>query len=137
MKNLNIVLVALLAGILSSCCSCGKGQSEIMIEQTSWELEQLQGRDVSTNDNYKITFNSDGTVSGIGDCNRFMGKYTKTKDNKLSFENLALTKMMCQNQEQEDKFIKTLSSIDAIRTDGKLLMMLSNGELVAIFEAED
>lgn len=137
MKFTKIAAALLLSVLFVACCPCRKGKSVRTGEPligTNWQLTQMYGQTVSVDNNYSLLLNDD-KVSGVGDCNRLMGGYTTTPDRKLSFTQMASTRMFCPNQQQEDAFLKMLGGVDAYKIDGNMLMLLDNGELVAIFEA--
>lgn len=52
---------------------------------------------------------SSGSFNGKGPCNRISGNY-KIEDFKISFSNVATTKMACSKLEQESVFLKLLES---------------------------
>ena len=74
-----------------------------------------------------ITFADDGTVSGSGGCNRFMGTYS-VEGALLKLGPLAGTKMMCTPagvMEQETAILAALSSTTSFTMDGDKLRLLN------------
>ena len=138
MKLVRLVTIAFLAVALASCCSCRKGAVKAKpLAETNWSLVEWNGRPFAADGNYNIQLNAEESrFGGRGDCNSVMGKYTATKDRKIKFEGVASTRAMCPNQEQENKFIAMLQSVDSYDIDGNLLMLFHNGELVAVMEAK-
>ncbi len=76
MKMAKIIGTAMLATILlAGCCNCGK-ISSYAFEDTVWQLEQLNGRAVKTqDDNFTVAFLNTGRASGKGVCNTFFGPW--------------------------------------------------------------
>ncbi len=138
MKGLHVMMVAVAAILLSGCCACKKYQKKYgkPLEQTEWTLIQVEGKSFDAGDKYQIVFGKDKRISGVGDCNRLMGGYTADDDGHMKIEQLAATRMMCPDQEMEDKFVKILTEIDTYKLDGKMLLLLRDGELLAVFEAK-
>jgi heat shock protein HslJ len=128
-----------LAIFTTACCGCRKNKNLVPLTVTEWSLTQLNGESV-TSDNYRMTLSNDGTISGIGDCNRFSGSFTlsageSNSNGKLTVgENLVSTRMMCLNQARETAFLKMLGEIDSWSIDGERLMLIRSGDVLAIFE---
>lgn len=133
-----ILLVALVATLIASCCPCKKYQKKYgkPLTETNWVMVQLDGRSFSAGEGYALKFAKDNKVSGVGDCNRIMGIYTENNDGVMKFSQMASTRMMCPNQEGEMNFLKMLETIDSYKLDGKLLMLFANGEMLSVFEAK-
>ncbi len=53
-----------------------------------------------------------GSFSGTSGCNNFFGKYTTGANNSIKFENIASTKMYCNNIHIEDSLFKAMSKIE-------------------------
>ena len=75
-------------------------------------------------------------IAGIGACNRIMGRYEATEKGALKIGPLASTMMVCPGMEQEDAFTKALESTTHYDMDGPMLLLLSDGELRAVFQAK-
>jgi heat shock protein HslJ len=134
MKNLKWIALVAVVAIVTGCCNCRTQKSaRIPLAGTEWKLSQLYGVTVES-ENYRVTFAADGTISGVGDCNRFTGSYT-LEDGVLNVaDNLVSTRMMCLNQAQEDRFLAMLRAADAYYIDGTRLMLILNGEALAILD---
>lgn len=129
-----MLLVALVA-MAASCCNCRTQKSaRLPLVGTEWKLAQIGGQTVSS-ENYRVTFAADGTLSGIGDCNRFSGSYSLADGSLTVGDNLVATRMMCLGQAQEDRFLAMLKSADAYAIDGVRLMLITGGEVVAVFDS--
>jgi heat shock protein HslJ len=98
-------------------------------------LAQIEGRDVTPEDNYTIIFAADNTLSGIAECNRLTARYSATIEGDMKISDMGTTRMLCPNEDQERRFIEILSSTTNYKMDGPMLMLISNGELRAIFQA--
>ena len=74
--------------------------------------------------------------AGVGACNRLMGKYETTDKGALRIGPIASTMMACPGMEQEDAFTKALEATTHYDMDGPMLLLLSDGELKAVFQAK-
>ena len=139
MKTLKLIVVAALAFSLASCCACRKSKSNVPLLGTEWKLSQLNGANISS-DKYTVMFHAEGRVSGVGDCNRFAGTFTRGAGSNSTSGSLSMgsdlvsTRMMCLNQEQEDKFLGMFRTIDSYNIDGDRLMLIKGGDVLAIFD---
>ncbi|WP_052467152.1 META domain-containing protein [Psychroserpens damuponensis] len=73
---------------------------EILIENTKWVITALKGVEITNpeiNDKaIHFILQPDGNrVNGFSGCNTFMGNYTITEGNRISFSKMASTRMMC------------------------------------------
>lgn len=71
---------------------------------------------------FTLVLREDGVVMGTSDCNRFSGAYRST-GNKLSFGNMAATRMYCENSQEAD-FLKQLGAVDSYFIDGEGRLVL-------------
>ena len=121
----SIILAMLVTLMLGGCCACRKGKNNMPLKGTEWHLMRLMGRDLSVDaDKFLFTFSEDGEFGGTGACNR------------ISFENLASTRMMCPDANLEAQFVEVLDRATHYEVDGNVLMILSNGEVQAILMAK-
>jgi heat shock protein HslJ len=83
---------------------------------------------------FTLTFNSDGTVNAVTDCNRMRGSYS-VEGRLLSFGDMAATRMYCPDS-QETKFATMLSHVSAfLFTDkGELVLEMKFDTGVILFE---
>lgn len=137
MKLPKIVTVAAFCIAATGCCKCDLFQKKYgkPLVGTQWQLVQIEGRDITPSDNYTIKFASDNTMSGIADCNRLMAKYTATEKGSMAISNVGSTRMACPDMEQEQRFISVLESTTNYKMDGPMLILISDGEMRAIFQA--
>lgn len=130
-------MFAAMAFIATSCCNCASRSREVKpLTGTEWHLVQIMGRDVDkAADSYNLLFSADGNVSGVGDCNRLMGSYKTDDKRALDFGAMASTRMMCPDQQSEDEFMQMLDRVTHYEMDGDMMLLLADGQLVAIFKA--
>ncbi len=121
------------------CCACRSYQKQTRkpLVGTEWRLIQLGGRNIrSESGQFTVRFAEDGTLSGVGSCNRLMGRYEQTGDRMLKIGPVASTRMACPSGEDtEAALCKTLEEADHYDMDGPMLLLLTNGELRAVFQA--
>lgn len=141
MKTLRILSVATLAVVISACCACRRNASVVPLIDTPWKLAQLGNVSVGggSADSYTITFHAEGRASGVGDCNRYSGSFTRTAGGKTSGklsmnEDMIVTRMMCRDADRESAYLKMLREMDSYSIDGARLMLISNGNVLAIFD---
>ena len=141
MKNLiKIGLIAAVAWVAAGCCACRTYQKQTRrpLVGTEWHLIQLGGRNIRTEaDRFTVRFAEDGKLSGVGSCNRLMGSYETKDDRALKIGPVATTMMLCpSDSELEQALGKALESTDHYDMDGPMLLLLADGELLAVFEAQ-
>ena len=117
--TVRLLLIAALAVSVAACCSCRKGRKNAKpLTGTTWSLVE------------------EGRFGGRGDCNSIMGNYSVTDKGGMKIESVASTRAFCPDQAQEDRFIKELDRIDSYRIDGDLLMLMRDGELLMVMQAQ-
>ena len=137
MRIFKILIIAAIAMSATACCKCELFQKRYgkPLVGTQWQLAQIEGRDVTPEDNYTIIFAADNMLSGIAECNRLTARYSATLEGNMKILDMGTTRMLCPNDEQERRFIEILGSTTNYKLDGPMLMLISNGELRAIFQA--
>ena len=144
MKNLfrNLLLLALvlsLAGCGAAHCHCRAYQKKYRrpLTGTTWQLVQLDGRSVPTQEGrFSLVLSAEeGRFAGVGACNRLTGTFETDASWALVFGPIASTRMACPDEAQERKFIDALAAATHYDMDGPMLLLLSNGELRAVFQA--
>lgn len=137
---LKIAAVAALAALVAGCCNCRSYQKKTRrpLVGTEWQLVQLDGKPVKPEEGkFTLTLLAEGNrFAGIGACNRLMGKYEATEKGALKIGPVASTMMACPGMEQEDAYTKMLEAITHYDMDGPMLLLLSDGELKAVFQAK-
>ena len=136
--TVRLLLIAALAVSVAACCSCRKGRKNAKpLTGTTWSLVEWRGRPFQAKDNYRLVFGTEeGRFGGRGDCNSIMGNYSVTDKGGMKIESVASTRAFCPDQAQEDRFIKELDRIDSYRIDGDLLMLMRDGELLMVMQAQ-
>ncbi len=139
MKRALIFSIIALSTLLlaSGCCNCRLSRKLIRpLVGTEWQLIQLMAHEVAADgDSYTLTFHSDGTITGVGDCNRLSATYSTNDSRALSIENIGSTRRLCPNFEQENAFVEMLSSVTHYEMDADIMILLSDGTLVAMMKA--
>ena len=134
-----IAALAAVVALLGACCKCRSYQRKFSkpLVGTEWQLVQLNGQDVQPEeDAYTVLFGADGRLSGGGACNRLMGTYQLGENRALTVSQLASTRMACPGMEREQTYMDALTATTHYEMDGPMLMLLSDGELRAVFQAK-
>jgi heat shock protein HslJ len=114
------------------------------IENTKWVITTLEGQDMSDHQNNDqiiyFTLNSeDNRVSGFSGCNTFMGTYTLGDGNRISFSQMASTRMACPDAKINE--VQILSIFDTADNftiaDGKLSLNKAKRAPLAVFKKGD
>lgn len=140
MKNLlRMAVAAGLAVLMAGCCHCRSYQKKTRrpLVGTEWQLIQLGGETIRpVEGRFTVTLSADkGELSGVGACNRIFGPFQSDNDRSLKIGPLASTRMACPDLKHEHAFIEALESATHYDMDGPMLLILSNGELRAVFQA--
>lgn len=99
-------------------------------------MVQIMGRDVTpTGESYTLLFHADGTITGVGDCNRLTATYSVTESRALKIENLGATRRLCPDFEAENAYFDMLEGVTHYEMDAANMLLLSDGTLVAIMKA--
>ena len=130
-----IILISSLCAV--GCCDCRKrSKLEKPLVGTQWQLVQLMAKDVvAEEDSFRLTFMSNGTIAGKGDCNVLSATYSMSASRELKISNLGSTRRLCKNYEQENEFMDMLEGVTHYEMDADHMLLLSNGTLVAILRA--
>lgn len=129
-----VALVALLAG----CCRCRAYQKRTRrpLAGTEWQLVQLDGRNLrAAAGEYVVVLDPSGRLSGRGGCNRLSGSWKEGERRALTVGRVASTRMACPDGAREQAFVAALESATHYDMDGPMLLLLSDGELRAVFQA--
>ena len=136
---LRIAVIAGLAALMAGCCHCRSYQKKTRrpLVGTEWQLIQLGGETIQPQEgSFTITLSAEnGQLSGVGACNRLSGTYRSDEKRSLRIGPLAATRMACPDLKREQAFIEALESATHYDMDGPMLLILSNGELRAVFQA--
>ena len=137
MKKLFAVLM--IAALAVGCCSTCRMRAKNTkpLEGTVWHLVKVGGESVTLpNDTFNIILNENG-LGGRGACNSLLGQYATGDKYALRFSHLGSTKMLCpHNEGMEMKLIQILSKTTHYDIDYDMLMLMQNGEVLAVFKAQ-
>ena len=141
MKNLlRMAVVTVLSILMVGCCHCRSYQKKTRrpLVGTEWQLIQLGGETIQPQEgSFTVTLSADnGQITGVGACNRLSGPYKSDEKRSLKIGPLASTRMACPDLKREQAFIQALESATHYDMDGPMLLILSNGELKAVFQAK-
>jgi hypothetical protein len=100
-----------------------------------WTLTALSGETINTPSPPTMTF-AHGKLSIFGGVNRLSGSYALVQ-NTVTMSDLASTKMAGPPElmELEKNFAKVLRTVDSFKVSGNELTLLTDGKVVAAFEA--
>lgn len=104
--------------------------AEPSLNDTSWQLVQIQGGDGNTltpddRTKYTIDFKSDGSLTARLDCNRGRGTWKSPEPGLVGFGPLALTRAMCAPGSLHDRVVKDWSLFRTyVVKDGHLFLSL-------------
>lgn len=93
---------------------------------TNWSLDSIYSGDAVSStiagSEATMTLMEDGSVAGAAGCNRFHGTYT-TDGDRLSFSELASTKMLCPDDimNQERIFLEAMNAVEGFSIEGSSL----------------
>jgi heat shock protein HslJ len=93
---------------------------------TTWSLTSIYTGDAVSStiseSEATMTLTQDGSVAGAASCNRFHGTYT-TDGDRLSFSELASTKMLCPDDimNQETIFLGAMAAVEGFAIEGSSL----------------
>ena len=127
---LKIAIVAVAAAFMAGCCNCRSYQKKPRrpLAGTEWQLIQLGGKAVKPEE-------GKFTVTLLAEGNRLTGAYKTDGKRTLKIGPLAATMMACPGMDEEEAFTKMLESVTHYDMDGPMLLLLSDGELRAVFQA--
>lgn len=113
-------------------------QDNLPLTETKWILTNLNDKVIQKNEeglSSFMIFTSDNSFKGFAGCNKFQGSY-KNKKGTFSFTNIGSTKMLCENSNNEEEFIKTLNKVVSFKIIKNQLMLKDKTKTVAVFEVE-
>lgn len=112
------------------------------IEEKYWKLKTLEGQDVTMSDNQEreiyFTLKTDGNrVTGFAGCNSISGEYTLEEGNRIKFDKMASTLMLCPDVDfDESEFLKVFELADNYTiVDDVLSLNVGRRAPLAVFEA--
>jgi heat shock protein HslJ len=117
-----LLMSLIIALILAGCSSTATSTPSSTITGIVWQwvsvTNQTTGEKttVPTPQNYTITFNTDGTLTGKADCNNFSGTYSQQSG--FSIKLGATTEAYCGETSLDQQYLTLLSSVAAGGPDG-------------------
>lgn len=136
-----ILFLGAVAVLAAACCPCRSYQKRTRrpLEGTAWQLIQLGGRSIQPQaGHYVVVFSqADGSIAAEGACNTLSGSYTADDKRALHIGPLRSTRMTCPDIATEQAFAAALESTTHYDMDGPMLLLLSDGELRAVFQAAE
>ena len=139
MKKLTFLAMAAAIICTFSACKSQKAtaaKTEVKNELTGkyWKLVELNGAAVESKAHIK--FKADGTVNGNLGCNTFNGVYTQQEGNRIKFDKMVNTQMMCLDMSVEDELKRVLQIADNYNlTDKQFVLNRARMAPLARFEA--
>ncbi|TDP44477.1 META domain-containing protein [Zavarzinia compransoris] len=119
--------------ILTAACESLPAAGGPGLSGTTWQLETLGGQPVPADNIPTLAIAEDGRVSGFAGCNRYMGGTTIAGD-KLSFTQMASTRMACLNVTIELDYLASLENVAAYRIeDGRLSLIDAVGHVLSTY----
>ena len=137
MKKLLILLVTA-AAVVGCCSTCrSRVKNAKPLEGTVWHLVKMGGESKTLPaDSFNLIL-KDNNVGGVAACNSLVGNYAVGEKFKLRLSSLGTTMMLCpQNGELEQKYLNILAKTTHYDIDYNLLMLMENGTILAVFEAQ-
>ncbi|MEG1936839.1 MAG: META domain-containing protein [Rikenellaceae bacterium] len=124
-----IATIALSLTIVSCCgCKVNNAKQKKMLSTTQWQVVGTE------NDSFTINFDPvKGEIFGRGACNSYFGAYTTEGKNGITIEPRGMTRMACNDDGAEQRFIDMLAKADEFAFDGKQLVLLDDGATIATF----
>lgn len=104
------------------------GGSSGTLADTAWRLLEIRSIDGTVDRprddaRYLLSFDADGTVGIVADCNRGNGTWATEHPSKLRFGAIATTQRMCAPESMSDHFLSTFQRVRGYTLeDGRLLL---------------
>ena len=113
----------------------------VMLQANPWQwvafTNPMEGYQIENPQNYLTTFNEDGALNIVADCNNAMGSYT-VEGTSLTIEMGAMTMAACPPESRSDDFVKYLGSAASyFLKDGNLFLdLMADGGTMEFTPAE-
>ena len=133
MKNVLLLFCLLVGGAF---VSKAQEKGNLPLTDTQWTLTNLNEKVINKNDEGLasfIVFSADNTFKGYAGCNKFQGSY-KIENGKLTCDKVGATKMKCENNNNEEEFLKTLNKVVSFKIVKNQLMLKDKNKTIAVFE---
>ena len=119
-------------------CSCvlifGCNSSKNIVKSGKWDVESIYGEVVNSGDTNRSYIEIDtekGMIGGYDGCNSFGGRFTKTKQGKISVVDVITTARYCPESEGKPSLSKAIGAVADCRTkndNGKQYLILTDNE---------
>lgn len=86
---------------------------------------------------FNVQFAANGSLAGVGACNRFTAPYSITDKRVIDVGTIASTRRLCPNIELEQTMFREIDEATFYEIDGPMLLLLNNGEIRAVFQAKE
>lgn len=108
--------------------------SDATLTGQEWSLTSLGGAPIPPDSGVTASFGDDGSLTGSGGCNRYMGEYTADGDN-LSVGPLAATRMSCGPvvDDLESTFLGALEAASGFAISGTDLVVSTTNDVTLEF----
>jgi len=133
-----VIFVICAAALLNACAPAATSGDSIQGIVWQWTSVTNQTSGEATNvpnpESYTITFNDDGTLNGLADCNNFNGTYSQ--DNGFTITLGATTMAFCGEASLDQPYLALLGSVAAGGPDGAggLALETAGGEQRMLFQ---
>ena len=138
----SFLLLCIVALLTTSCSSSKNSLPRIMnILNAKWALQSLAGQS-SLGDLFssKLPFLQFDTqakrISGNNGCNSLTGPLNITEGNKISFAQMASTKMACPGN-GENVFMNALNKVTNFKVDNGILTLLNGAQELMKFSKDN
>jgi heat shock protein HslJ len=124
-KNFNTMTLLATIAVLLLLAACKPAATPTPADSITgivWQWTSLTNQTtketttISNPENYTITFNADGTLNGLADCNTFNGTYSQ--ENGFTITLGASTKAFCGEASLDQQYLTLLGSVAAGGPDG-------------------
>lgn len=137
----SLALVIATSLFVTSCCACRNASPKVgELEDGKWRLIELNGKAVSAEQSVVLTFNAtEKMIYGEAPCNNFFAGYSTAKGdtNNIEIKGAGATRKFCPDSEVEDTFVRQITDIVTIKSEGNNLLLLNkDGNLIAIVSKE-
>ena len=92
-----------------------------------WRLDVIvyYDRTLTADDPYTISFEADGRLNGLADCNGYNGTFEEPREGTLSIREIRSGGEYCGRQSMEDRYFEVLSGAVSYRVRGDDLIITS------------
>lgn len=102
-----------------------------------WRLDVIiyYDRTLSADESYTISFETDGRLNGLADCNGYSGLFEEPRDGVLSIREIRSGSQYCGRQSMEDRYFEVLIDAASYRVeDDDLIITARNGDTLHFYK---